>query len=121
MPTTPFFTIVTATYNAAEVLSGLLDSLTAQTCQSFEVLIQDGGSSDATVEIIAGYKDRLNVRWASEKDSGIYDAWNKALPAARGEWILFLGADDRLDAPDVLERCFGVMRDLPCGVLYAGG
>jgi glycosyltransferase involved in cell wall biosynthesis len=56
---TPFFTIITATYNAAATLPRLLDSLAAQTCRDFELVIQDGASTDATAAIAEAYRERL--------------------------------------------------------------
>lgn len=102
----PFFTIITATYNAAGMLPCLLDSLAGQTCRDFEFIIQDGASKDDTVAIAESYRGKLPaLSLASEPDTGIYDAWNKALPRIRGEWVLFLGADDALYADDVLAHC----------------
>lgn len=93
----PFFTIITATYNAADTLPRLLDSLAGQTSRDFELIIQDGASTDDTVAIAESYRGKLPaLSLASEQDSGIYDAWNKALSRVRGEWVLFLGADDAL-------------------------
>jgi glycosyltransferase involved in cell wall biosynthesis len=55
----------------------------------------DGGSTDGTVDVLRQFNDRLAL-WRSEPDKGVYDAWNKALAEARGEWICFLGVDDEL-------------------------
>ena len=93
----PFFTIITATYNAAATLPRLLESLAGQTYRGFELIIQDGASTDGTVAAAESHRDRLpSLSLASEPDNGIYDAWNKALTRMRGEWALFLGADDEL-------------------------
>lgn len=106
---TPFFSIITATYNAAVSLPRLLVSLAEQTCRDFELIIQDGASSDDTMAMAESYRDRVpGLSLVSEPDKGIYDAWNKAITVQRellGRWILFLGADDALYAPDVLARC----------------
>jgi len=108
----PFFTIITATYNAASTLPRLLESLAAQTCRDFELVIQDGASSDDTVAVAESYRHRLPaLSLVSEPDTGIYDAWNKALARVRGEWVLFLGADDALYASDVLVRCKAAMQE----------
>lgn len=111
----PFFTIITATYNAATALPRLLDSLVGQSCQDFKLRIQDGASSDDTVAMAESYRDRLlGLSLVSEPDKGIYDAWNKALVAQSGQlgqWILFLGADDALYAPDVLVRCKAAIQE----------
>jgi len=62
---------------------------------NWELIVIDGGSSDGTVEILEKY-DRHITYWVSEPDHGIYHAWNKALKQAKGEWVIFLGADDYL-------------------------
>ncbi len=104
----PFFTIITATHNAASTLPRLLESLSSQTCQDFNWIVQDGASSDDTMNIVERFRDRLpEVLSHSSEDSGIYDAWNKAIDRWRnrlGEWVLFLGADDMLASKNVLYR-----------------
>ena len=85
----PLFTIITAAYNAAATLPRLLDSLAGQTCRDFELIIQDGASKDDTVAMAESYRHKLPaLSLASEPDTGIYDAWNKALSRVRGEWVL---------------------------------
>lgn len=76
----PFFTIITSTYNAEKALPPLLESLASQTCHDFNWIVQDGSSSDATMQIVEQYRNRLpEILADSRKDRGIYDAWNKAL------------------------------------------
>lgn len=96
------FSIVTVALNAAEHvrLSGL--SLKAQTCTDYEWLVIDGASTDQTVES-ARSLDIPNTRIYSEKDRGIYDAMNKGIALAQGEWIYFLNGGDTLHSPTVLE------------------
>ncbi len=91
---TPLLTVITATYNASENIKMLAESLLSQTCQNVQWIVQDGASRDETVKIVESYKDRLNISLVSEKDTGIYDAWNKALRRIEGEWVIFFGADD---------------------------
>lgn len=102
------FTIITATYNAAATLPRLLDSLAEQTCRDFELIIQDGASTDDTVAIAESYRDKLpSLSLVSEPDTGIYDAWNKALDRRAGQlgrWVFFLGADDKLTNCYVLQQ-----------------
>ncbi|MGE4312217.1 glycosyltransferase family 2 protein [Desulfovibrio sp.] len=118
----PLLTIITATYNAADTLPRLLDSLAGQTCRDFELIIQDGASTDDTVAIAESYRGKLPaLSLASEPDSGIYDAWNKALKRIQGEWVLFLGADDELAGATVLEQCYASLIGLSETDLYAGG
>lgn len=94
---TPEVTIVIATYNAAETLSGALDSVMGQTFDDWECVVVDGASTDGTLDIVARYSALdPRIRSLSEPDRGIYDAFNKGWRAARGRWIYYLGSDDRL-------------------------
>ncbi|NMC50103.1 MAG: glycosyltransferase [Desulfovibrio sp.] len=118
-----YFTIITATRDAERTLPGLLASLAAQTCRDFTHIVQDGGSRDATVAVARAHAERLpELRLESAPDAGIYDAWNTALAAnaaSLGEWVLFLGADDRLAAPDTLTRARALLEGLPPAVRFA--
>lgn len=96
------FSIIIPTYNAAESLERALDSLSIQNFKNFEVLIIDSLSTDNTIEIAKKYTENLFLNIQSEADQGIYDAMNKSIKIARGEWLYFLGSDDRLSSPDVL-------------------
>jgi glycosyltransferase involved in cell wall biosynthesis len=87
--------VITAVFNGQSYLTGCLDSVVRQDYPNIEHIVWDGGSTDGTVDILRRYDDRIAL-WRSEVDQGIYDAWNKALREARGEWICFLGADDEL-------------------------
>lgn len=91
----PLVTVVTAVFNGKPYISGCLDSVLVQDYPNIEHIIFDGGSSDGTIDVLHAYDDRIAL-WKSEPDKGIYDAWNKALAEARGEWICFIGADDEL-------------------------
>ena len=101
--TRPRISIVIAVLNAAGVLARCLDSIAAQTFADYEVIVVDGGSTDGTLEQLRS-RAAMIAHWESGPDSGVYEAWNKALAHARGEWICFLGADDRLHDADVLAR-----------------
>ncbi len=115
-----FFTIITATRNAAVPLPRLLESLAGQTCRHFELIIQDGASDDGTPAVAESYRSRLPaLTMASEPDKGVYDAWNKALPHAGGEWLLFLGADDQLYDQHTLAKLFAFLQGLPSHILFA--
>lgn len=87
--------IILVTYNAGRFLQRCLDSIFAQTYPHLELIVMDGDSTDSTVPILRANDDRIAL-WKSEKDEGIYDAMNKALDHARGEWVYFIGADDVL-------------------------
>lgn len=98
----PTISIITVTFNAANVLPGLIESLRAQSDQDFEWIVVDGASMDGTVNIIQSASDVVS-KWVSEPDFGIYHAMNKAIDRATGEYYLVMGADDRLEC-DAIER-----------------
>ena len=97
--------IVTITYNAAHSLQRTLDSVACQTYPHVEHLIIDGASTDDTVAIARHYQaeSRHEVTVSSEPDKGLYDAMNKGLRRATGDYILFLNAGDALHGADTLE------------------
>lgn len=120
----PFFTIITATYNAGATLPSLAASLAAQTCRDFQWVVQDGGSSDNTALIVEEWRSHVPVSFESTKDTGIYDAWNRAITRtgnALGQWVLFLGADDRPASSDVLEQVRVKLLHAPPGVILGMG
>lgn len=100
----PRISIITATFNAAELLPHTISSIRDQTFSEFEWIVVDGNSTDGTQALLQENED-LIAHWISEPDSGIYDAWNKACVWARGEWLLFLGAGDELAGPNTLAEC----------------
>lgn len=89
----PLVSVITAVFNGNDCIAKCIESVLNQDYPYVEHIIVDGGSKDGTVETIRLYENRLAL-WISEPDSGVYDAWNKGLQLARGEWIAFLGADD---------------------------
>lgn len=99
--------IIIATYNSEKTLEKTLQSLLSQTYKEFEVIIIDGYSTDSTISIIKNFEVKFKLNsipfiWISEKDSGIYDAWNKGLKKVSSSWVAFLGSDDTY-YPDALE------------------
>jgi glycosyltransferase involved in cell wall biosynthesis len=96
-----------------------LDSIYTQTASSWEIIIIDGVSSDATQDIIRQNAARL-AYWISEPDRGVYDAWNKAIAHATADWVIFLGADDSLWNDQILAAMEPVLRDAPpeCRLVY---
>lgn len=92
----PTISVITATYNAAKVLPSLIESLRAQSDRGFEWIVVDGASTDGTIDILKSTGDVVS-RWISEPDFGIYDALNKAVRLATGEYYLVVGADDILN------------------------
>lgn len=88
-------TIIIATYNAEKTIERCLQSIVSQKNNAVELCIVDGQSVDKTMQIVQQYQDHIDLV-ISEKDNGIYDAWNKGIRITSGNWILFLGADDML-------------------------
>ena len=97
--------IIIPTFNSASVLSKALDSIVGQTFTDWEVLIMDGVSNDDTLKVAQSYNDS-RIRIYSEPDKGIYDAMNKGIKKAQGEWLYFLGSDDWLLNENVLDDIF---------------
>jgi glycosyltransferase involved in cell wall biosynthesis len=94
--------VITAVYNRAPVLPRCIASVAAQDYPNVEHIVVDGGSTDGTLDVIHAHERTLGA-WISAPDRGVFDAWNKGLALARGEWIAFLGADDQY-RPDAVRR-----------------
>ena len=93
----PIVSIVIATYNSGKTLEKALDSVINQEFQSWECIVVDGLSNDDSINIVRSFVSRdKRIKFISEKDNGIYDAFNKGWKLAKGEWIYYLGSDDRL-------------------------
>jgi glycosyltransferase involved in cell wall biosynthesis len=104
----PFISVITSTFCAEKHLLQAIASIRAQSFDDFEWIIIDGASPDGTLNIIQENQDVIDC-WVSEPDTGIYDAWNKGVHLARGQWVLFLGADDQL-LPASLETLAAAVR-----------
>lgn len=87
--------IITVTKNADKTIGTLFDSIRKFKTNNIEFIVLDGVSTDSTVELIKQNEDIIDL-WQSEKDSGIYNAMNKAIGLAKGDWLIFMGADDEL-------------------------
>lgn len=103
LPNKPLITVVTVVFNGEEFLEETIQSVINQTYDNVEYIIIDGGSTDGTLEILQKYDSSIDY-WVSEKDNGIYDAWNKGVSLFQGDWVAFLGADDYIWNLQVLER-----------------
>ena len=95
----PFFSIITASYNSEKTITATILSVLNLHFTDYEYIIIDGNSSDETVKIIQSFdakfkEKRIRYSYISEKDKGIYDAWNKGIALTTGKWISFLGSDD---------------------------
>jgi len=101
----PYFTIIIPTYNSDKTFTTCVESVLTQSYKNFEILIIDGLSSDNTVKLAKKFAAKHeNIRWVSEKDKGTYDAMNKGIKMAKGDWLYFLGSDDTLFSMDILTK-----------------
>lgn len=91
----PLISIITVVYNAYSTFEATIKSVLGQQEGLFEYWIIDGGSTDGSIDIIRKYENQL-AGWVSEPDKGIFDAMNKGVDRATGDWLFFLGADDTL-------------------------
>lgn len=116
----PLISIVVASYNMGATLPQCINSVLQQTYPSVELIVVDGGSVDGSPEYLKSQADKL-AYWISEPDNGVYDAWNKGLAKASGDWICFLGADDYLWDEDVLGTITEQLVRLPAKIRVAYG
>lgn len=101
-PGKPLLTVITVVFNGAATLEHAICSVIGQTYGPVEHIVVDGGSTDATLDILRKYDDRIDY-WLSENDAGIYDAMNKGIALARGDYVGMLNADDYFASPAALE------------------
>lgn len=99
----PLITIITVVFNNAKTLEQTILSVVNQTYKNFEYVVIDGGSTDGTLDIIKKYEEEIDY-WMSEKDNGIYDAMNKGIKLAKGDWVHILNSDDYYLDENVLEK-----------------
>lgn len=117
----PLLSIIVPTYNCENCISACVESIISQKFNNYEIVIQDGRSSDTTLELlekIRALNPLVPIHIESEKDDGIYDAMNKAIETAKGEWLYFLGSDDKLYNDEVLMKVFNGKRVGEYDVLY---
>lgn len=116
----PLLTTIVAVYNGGQTLQQCIDSFVQQTYENKELIIIDGGSQDGTVELLKASGEKISY-WISEPDDGIYNAWNKGLAQAKGDWICFLGADDYFWDGSILEQLAVDLSAVPRDVQVAYG
>ncbi|GAB4343848.1 MAG: glycosyltransferase family 2 protein [Desulfobulbaceae bacterium] len=113
----PKVTVVTVTYNALDFVEETLQSVLSQTYPDIEYIVVDGHSTDGTQESVARYADRLAV-FISEPDNGIYDAMNKGIDLATGEWIIFMNAGDTFADHETVSKVFAREIDSSIDFIY---
>ena len=115
-------TIITATYNLIssgrkEYIAQCFDSIHGQTYTAIEHLVIDGASTDGTLELLAPYEERGLITLISEPDTGIYNAYNKGIAKAKGDYIAFMNSDDFYARNDAIALCAAAIKD--SNALYA--
>ena len=95
--------VITINYNNVNGLKKTIESVVNQTATNFEYIIIDGGSTDGSIELIKDHENKIDF-WISEPDNGIYNALNKGIAKAKGEYLLFLNGDDYLLHDDILKE-----------------
>ena len=108
------FSIIIPTYNSENTIQGCLRNVISQTFDNYEVVVVDSKSTDNTLNLILEFQDE-RIKVFSERDKGIYDAMNKGIAYAKGDWLFFLGSDDEFYDSNVLEdvfRCISIDRDV---------
>ena len=108
---TPKFSVITVCYNAQATIEDTIQSVIAQTYHHVEYIIVDGASKDRTLSIINRYRDRI-ATVVSEPDKGLYDAMNKGLRLATGDYVCFLNAGDSFHEDDTLQQMVHTLREL---------
>ena len=108
----PTFSIITVCYNAEKTLESTIKTVLAQTYPAIEYIIVDGKSKDSTLSIVQKYENQI-TKWISESDKGIYDAMNKGLELATGDYVWFINAGDKIRQPDTLEKMVHPKQGLP--------
>lgn len=106
----PTISIITIVRNDADGLTRTRASVAAQLCRDFEWIVIDGASTDATVPLVRTLLESGEAKGVSERDRGIYDAMNKGLDQARGSYVLFLNAGDRLLGDDALTNALAALQ-----------
>lgn len=104
-------TIITINYNNAVGLTKTINSILNQICKEFEYIVIDGASTDGSIEVIRSLEKSFTSRfkWVSESDNGIYDAMNKGIQNASGDYLQFLNSGDCLAADDVTGKMISVL------------
>lgn len=112
----PLISVITINYNNAEGLEKTISSVDNQSFQDFEFLIIDGYSTDKSIDIVKQSR-RINF-WLSEKDNGIYDAQNKGIKQATGDYLIFLNSGDTLFDNDVFQSFYTFSKGKGQGIIY---
>ncbi len=111
--------IITINRNNAQGLKKTMQSVVSQTSKDLEYIIVDGASTDESVEVIKHFAEQRDIRWVSERDKGIYNAMNKGISMAQGEYVMILNSGDYLASPQVVDEMDKALKANNCpDILY---
>lgn len=116
-PEKPLVTVVTVVFNGEKTLEQTIQSVVNQTYVNVEYIIIDGASTDGTLDIIKKYENKIDY-WQSEPDKGIYDAMNKGIDFAKGEWINFMNSGDEFYEKSTIEKIAKNLLNFNIDVIY---
>lgn len=115
----PLISVVTCTYNSNQFVEDAILSLNSQSYENFEHIVQDGGSTDGTIDIIQSFAQKYkNMSFESKKDSGIYCGFNNAIKRCKGDFICFLHSDDRFYDNRALESQVNIASKLDADIVF---
>jgi glycosyltransferase involved in cell wall biosynthesis len=113
----PLLSIVTVVRNCEQFLEQTILNIIGQNLENVEYIIIDGNSTDRTLDIIRKYDDKISY-WISEPDNGIYDAMNKGISLANGEWLNFMNAGDEFNNSEVVEKVVAQISNKDADIVY---
>ena len=113
----PKISVVTVVYNSAALIENTVKSIINQSYSHIEYIVVDGGSTDGTIDILNRYKKNISTL-ISEPDRGIYDAMNKGIRLATGDFVVFINSGDKFSSPDILEKIFSNPDAAQADVIY---
>lgn len=113
----PKVSVITINYNDAPGLERTINSVVSQSVDDIELVVVDGGSTDGSLDVIKKNAGKINS-WISEKDNGIYDAQNKGVAKASGDYLIFLNAGDSFYSERVVEKFYGFTKANPAKIYF---
>ena len=113
----PKISVVTVVYNSAALIENTVKSIINQSYNHIEYIVVDGGSTDGTIDILNSYKKNISTL-ISEPDHRIYDAMNKGIRLATGDFVVFINSGDKFSSPDILEKIFSNPDAAQADVIY---
>ncbi len=118
LPNKPLITVITVVFNGESTIKDTIESVLGQTYDNVEFIIIDGGSTDKTLDVIRRYQDKIDY-WISERDRGLYDAMNKGIALASGNYIGMLNSDDYFASSSSLEILASNMNSTNADLIFA--